>query len=164
MEKPEEMWFPILEAPDYYISNHGRVLSTKKSKPRFMKLGKRRDGYVIITLAINAKRKTFSIHRLVAQYFVPNPDNFPAVDHIDQVKSNNVFTNLRWVTDQENYWNQRQRQIGESHGRSKLTEKDVKTIRARRKKGDTVESIALEYGLTRGGIYQALKRCWKHVD
>ena len=48
------------------------------------------------------KKRKYRIHRLIAQAFIPNPDNLPVVDHIDGNKANNNVENLRWVTYQEN--------------------------------------------------------------
>lgn len=50
----------------------------------------------------NGNRKHFKIHRLVAQAFIPNPENKPQINHIDGNKHNNSITNLEWVTDAEN--------------------------------------------------------------
>jgi hypothetical protein len=165
MEELKEMWFPIAEAPDYYISNHGRVLSVKRGKPRFLKIGTNKWGYQHYTLTIDGRGKSFNVHRLVANYFVPNPDGLPQVDHIDQDKANNVATNLRWVTSKQNYWNQKNRQIGKFNGKAKLTEEDVKAIRARRKKGESSIAIALDYSISSSNVRRiCLKTSWKHVD
>jgi hypothetical protein len=60
------------------------------------------SGYENITAWINDKVKSFYVHRLVAKAFVPNPNNYPQVDHIDNNKFNNQADNLRWVTCQTN--------------------------------------------------------------
>ena len=165
MSKPEEMWFPIIQAPDYYISNHGRVLSTMKSKPRFLKLGKSDRGYEFFRPSVNGKKLgPLYIHRLVAEYFITNPDNLAQVDHIDRDKSNNIVTNLRWVTVKEQ---QKNRDVakGIRSGRAKITEDDVKTIRARNKKGDSYSAIARDYPISPADISKICKRLsWKHVD
>ena len=59
-------------------------------------------GYKIIRLSNNGNRPCKAIHRLVAETFIPNPDNLPQVNHKDGNKENNSFTNLEWVTNEEN--------------------------------------------------------------
>ena len=165
MEKIEEMWFPIIQAPDYYISDHGRVLSTKRSKPRFLKQAKSDRGYEFFRPSVNGKTLgALYIHRLVAQYFIPNPDNLPQVDHMDRDKTNNLVTNLRWVTIGEQSEN-RDAARGIRIAKSKLTEEQVREIRARRKKGESYVAIALDYPVNSSTIRQICKRLtWKHVD
>ena len=67
------------------------------------------DGYAKITLRDNnAKRKTFSVHRLVAELFIDNPEHKETVNHIDGIKTNNHYSNLEWNTRSENIqhaWN-----------------------------------------------------------
>jgi len=164
MDELKEMWLPIAEAPDYYISNHGRVLSSKFGRPRFLKLYKKETGYFIFRASINGKQKSMYVHKLVAAYFIPNPDNLPQVDHIDRNSTNNVVTNLRWVTTKEQNHN-RNIPRGISNGRAILTEDDVRTIRARRKKGESYVAIALDYPVSSTNIrYICNRKYWKHLD
>lgn len=81
-----EEWKPIKDYEGlYWVSNMGRVKSSKQIlKPLINK-----RGYYVVALYKNKKRKTAYIHRLVAEAFVPNPDNLPEVNHIDEVKVNN---------------------------------------------------------------------------
>lgn len=58
-----------------------------------------------ITLWNKSKHRTFRIHRLVAKYFIPNPENKPCIDHINTDKTDNRVENLRWCTNQENQMN-----------------------------------------------------------
>lgn len=91
--------YPGLEA--YSITEEGEVIG----KDGVSKLSQFKSvrGYMQVGLYIrgDTKRK-YSIHRLVALTYVPNPDNKPQVDHIDGNKLNNHHTNLRWVTGSEN--------------------------------------------------------------
>lgn len=81
------------------------------------------------------KCKTYYVHRLVAETFIPNPENKPAIDHIDRNRDNNDVSNLRWVTIKENAYNQKNNIPGVR--RCDLTKKEYDKIineRARAKK------------------------------
>lgn len=89
----------------YQVSSLGRVKSLnylRTGKERIMKTAKNSDGYPHLLL----KGKDYKIHRLVAETFIPNPDNKPCVDHINTDRSNNRVENLRWCTQKENCNNQ----------------------------------------------------------
>ena len=93
----------------YQISDCGRVKNSRTG--RILKL-RNNKGYIEVTL----KGRTYLVHRLVAEAFIPNIDNLPCVDHIDTNKENNVYTNLRWVTHSENMRNPITReQLSEAH-------------------------------------------------
>ena len=81
---------------DYLVTVEGRIFSLKTM--RFMKATKRPDGYVYVRIA----NKTHRVHRLVAQTYIPNPENKPQVNHIDGNKANNMLCNLEWMTQSEN--------------------------------------------------------------
>ena len=66
-------------------NKHGRIL-----KPEI------RNGYYSVSLMKNNKRRNYRIHRLVAEAFIPNPDNLPQVNHKDENKLNNIVSNLEW--------------------------------------------------------------------
>ena len=77
---------------NYIIQSDGRIFGKRYGK--FMKPWTTRDGY----LFVSCLGKNCYVHRLVAQKFIPNPNNLPQVDHIDKCKTNNHVSNLRWVT------------------------------------------------------------------
>ena len=85
----------------YQVSSEGRIWSIGRQKVLKPQTG--RHGYKHVTLiAKNGKKVTELIHRLVALTFLPNEDNLPQVDHINEDKSDNRACNLRWVTAKEN--------------------------------------------------------------
>lgn len=96
-----EKWVDIKNYEGLYqISNLGRVKSVLNDiimKPKLEK-----NGYYRVGIRKNKIIKTFAVHRLVAEAFIPNPDNLPQIDHIDRDKYNNSVTNLRWCTGLQN--------------------------------------------------------------
>jgi len=98
----EEVWKEIEGTNGkHWFSNYGRAKSIRNGRERFFDLG-RSNIYQQITVHIEGKRKNLSVHRLVAEAFIPNPDNKPQVNHIDGTRWNNHYTNLEWVTIKEN--------------------------------------------------------------
>lgn len=104
----QEIWKDIKDYEGLYqISNLGRVKSVGRIvkrgtnfKPvceRVLKMGDK-DGYKYVILSKSGKTKTGWVHRLVAQAFIPNPDNLPCINHKDENPSNNVVNNLEWCT------------------------------------------------------------------
>lgn len=100
-----EEWRKIEGYPNYSVSNLGRVRNDKTG--RFLSQAKsgHRRSYLHVCLfqgSGHASRKTINIHRLVADAFIPNPDSYPEVNHIDGNGFNNIVSNLEWVTHTEN--------------------------------------------------------------
>ena len=103
-----EQWKFVPEFEGLYeVSNHGNV----RSKTGVLKPYAAYKGYLYIDLYNGSKksRKKFSVHRLVALVWVPNPDNKPEIDHINGINTDNRAENLRWVTRSENCSNENTR-------------------------------------------------------
>lgn len=101
----DEIWKTIEEYPDYMISSMGRVKAInwhRGNKEKEIKPYTTYKGYLRLRLCKNGKAKQFQIHRLVAQAFIPNPENKPYIDHINTDRTDNRVENLRWVTNKEN--------------------------------------------------------------
>lgn len=103
----------IKDFSGYFITEDGRVFSyIKKSPnggiidytrtPKELKPNYNNKGYCRINLYNNGKMIKKSIHRLVAETYIPNPDNLPQVNHKDENKTNNHVSNLEWVTSHQN--------------------------------------------------------------
>lgn len=101
----QEVFLKINGYDNYFISNHGRVMSTKFNKIKFLKFGKDGYGYFQVSLSDLGTNKQKYVHRLVAETFINNPNNYNCVDHIDGNILNNNISNLRWVTRQQNSFN-----------------------------------------------------------
>lgn len=86
----------------YQVSSEGRVKSLKFGKEKILRYTKANKGYAQLTLSKNSIQTTYKIHRLVAEAFIPNPDNKPQIDHINTDRTDNRVENLRWVTPKEN--------------------------------------------------------------
>ena len=93
----EEVWRDIEGYEGLYqVSNLGRVKSLWYGKERILKLGRNIFGYLTVGLHKNEQQKTCKVHRLVAQAFIPNPNNLPDVNHCDEDKTNNSVQNLEF--------------------------------------------------------------------
>lgn len=97
----EEIWKDIEGYEGrYQVSNLGRV--KRVTTGRILKSGKNRGGYLYVNLCKQGVVSNKRIHRLVAQAFIPNPENKPDINHADEDKTNNMVSNLEWATRKEN--------------------------------------------------------------
>lgn len=104
MNTTEEIWKPIKGYENYMVSSLGRIKSLNYNhtgKEKIIKSRKVKD-YLMVTLVRNKNAKQYSIHRLVAETFIHNPNNLPLVHHKDENKHNNCVNNLCWCTNKFN--------------------------------------------------------------
>lgn len=142
-----EIWKDIIGYDQYQVSNLGRVKTTANEatrKERILKPLIHPKGYFRVALWRNNKSKFFFIHRLVAEYFISNPENKSTINHIDGDKSNNHIDNLEWATYRENMNHAVKNRIsacGERNGRSKLNWMQIKEIRISHLTSDELAAI-----------------------
>lgn len=101
----DENWKNIKDYPNYMVSNLGRVKSLNyrnTGEEKILKIYKNKRGYLQVGLYKKGKFKSYSVHRLVAEHFIPNSDNKSCIDHINTNKTDNRVCNLKWVTHKEN--------------------------------------------------------------
>ena len=85
---------------EYSINKKGQIFS--KSKNRIMNQWIANNGYLTITFRSNKNKKTYLIHRLLAEHFIKNPENKTQINHKNGIKTDNRLENLEWVTVSEN--------------------------------------------------------------
>jgi hypothetical protein len=163
----QEVWKDIVEYEGLYmVSNLGRVKSLPRSGTILQeKILSQRVGrkYLCVMLCKNNIKKCTSVHRLIAQAFIPNPDNKPQVNHKNGIKTDNIVCNLEWVTAKENSQhaynfidgnkdkclNALEKAIGWNR---KLSKKDIKAIFQKRMEGLSCIELAKEYSCDRSSI------------
>ena len=167
----EEIWKPAKgHESRYEVSSKGNVRGIRKGivlKPLIYP-----NGYCFVGLYVGEnKTKNFLIHRLVAETFIPNPDNKTQVNHKDGNKKNNDISNLEWVTARENLVHAfkigLKTQIGSKHPNSKLNEAIVSEIKRTYVKGSRIygcKPLARKYGVNERAIYSIIHHeTWTHV-
>lgn len=137
----EEKWKPIKNYEKLYqVSNYGRIKRsyreytlfnylTKRENKRIVKekilKGTTNKGYKRICLTKDKKEKNLFIHRLVAEVFIPNPQNKPFINHIDGNKQNNKVDNLEWCDYDENNNHAYNNELRKSKGRISIAQYDL---------------------------------------
>jgi len=119
----KEIWLPIEGYKGIYeISDLGRVRSLKYGEKRILRPADNGQGYLMVCLCKDGKRKYFSVHRLVALAFVPNMFGLNEVNHINEDKTDNREENLMWVDSKENInWGTRNQRVSEKNTNGKLS-------------------------------------------
>ena len=153
----------------YYVTEDGKVITKNGLTKKPTNNG---NGYLQIGIYVNGKRQMFKLHRLIAECYIPNPDNKPQVNHIDGNKLNNCISNLEWVTCKENIRHAHDNGLskgmkGETNHQSKLTKEDVINIRKiyipRHLEFGQI-ALAKKYNVSKSLIGQIIKgQWWKHI-
>jgi hypothetical protein len=177
VQPDNEVWKPVVGYEGYYeVSNYGKVRNVKKGQSRrvnhVLALAKCPQGYLYVGIRKDGyeTRKTYRVHRLVASAFIGECPVGYEVNHLNGVKDDNRVCNLQYVTPKENTRHSiielgRQAPKGERHGRAKLNNDDVLTIRALALSGFPVRQMAETYGVAKNSIRKIIKRkTWTHLE
>jgi hypothetical protein len=160
-----EIWKTYIEK--YQVSNCGNVMNEKRN--RLLIPCHSNNGYLIVNLRYESKHKTHYVHRMVAETFIPNPENHNQINHIDGDKTNNNVSNLEWCTGTHNRLHAFRIGLqislkGEKSGRSKLTESQVKKIKELHGVL-TQKEIAKTFNVTYATIGRIHRNeIWKHLS
>lgn len=163
------IWKQVKDFPEFWVSDTGLV----RRNATLLTPQVNSKGYLRVCTTINGKPVRFFVHRLVAQAFIPNPENKAQVNHKDGIKKHCTPDNLEWVTNQENRNHAvanglHKAATGEATYSHKLTEQQIREIRERYVKNSRNAgsgALAKEYGVTSMTILQIVKReKWKHVQ
>lgn len=152
----------------YLVDKCGNVFS--RFTNRYLKVSKSKTGYLVVNIRKNGKRQPVYIHRLVAEAYIPNPDNKKQVNHIDGDKCNNLVENLEWVHDIEN----KQHAVkcgltkrGSELKRSRYTEQQVQVICELFQQGLSVGNVikTVSFETTKATLLNIRsRRDWCHVS
>lgn len=181
----EEIWKSlngvVEHGENYEVSNFGNVRSidrrvnsrsgTRLVKGKMLKFYTDKYGYLKIGLYQNQKSKMYSVHRLVALAFIPNPENKPQVNHDDGVKTNNYVTNLEWATSSENQTHAivtglRKGVGGEENYNAKLSDEKILEIAELYKtRKYTLEELAEKFDSSLAVLSSIFSgKAWKHLN
>ncbi len=151
----------------YSITSDGRVYSHLSKK--FLKPLHNGTGYSVVYLFKEDTRRTCLIHRLVAEAYIPNPENKPNINHKDSDRKNNKAYNLEWCTPAENTLHATlyggKKDQGSKSKMAKLTEDEVISIRKEYEETSPMKkTLALKYNVSPGLISQIVnRRIWRHI-
>ena len=169
--KINEIWKDIKGFEGHYqVSNLGRVKSLKRGKERILKPGRDTYGYLRVILWKNNKMKMCYIHRLVAQAFLPNPQNLPQINHKNEDKTDNKVENLEWCDSRynNNYGTRTQRQVEKLSKPVIQFTKDGKLVKEWKSTHDVERNLGYSHGhissCCNGRYKSAYEFNWKYKD
>ena len=159
----------MINGTKYILHNDGKVFGLKSFKE--IKQRPNEDGYMTFTAGSKGSRSKIKTHRVVAETFMPNPNNLPEVDHLDSDRANPAETNLEWCSRQENIkrsyarGNHINKAVGIKNPRARLSESDV--IEIRRLFDNNImtrQQLAVKYNVGWTTVDHVVKReSWPHI-
>lgn len=184
-----EVWKDVIGYEGLYqVSNFGNVKSLDREvgpknkvpywrKGKICKQSKNNLGYMTVGFTVNNKKVNKYVHRLVAEAFITNMNNYPQVNHIDCNKTNNKMCNLEWCTNSQNHIHafknglnklhlHRVAYSGEENGRSLLTKEQVLEIKQKYIPYKySAKKLSKEYGVSESCITHILNNTsWKEIS
>ncbi|MBO4780491.1 MAG: HNH endonuclease [Selenomonadaceae bacterium] len=159
-----EIWKPFAEG--YEVSNFGNIKSVKHKVPHVLKMWRfARSNYLQVILFNKGERTLRLVHRIVAETFIPNPENKPEVNHINGIKTDNRVENLEWVTHEENIRHAYDTGLinlpsGEKHHKAKLTNEQVawaRSVYIPRDKEFSAHALAKILGVNEDVVQKAVR-------
>lgn len=139
--------------PNYTITDNGVIYSIKSKK--IMKQHLDKDGYLVLNLSNNGVKKQCKVHRLVALSFIPNPEGFDTVNHINHNKQDNRASNLEWMSNLNNAKDGCKycpKYSGEKASAAKLTQMQAEQIRMDYANGISRKELSKQYNITTASI------------
>lgn len=152
-----------------YIIKEDCIVSLYRGSNRPLAISKCKKGYHRVTLTIDkGKKKTFLVHRLIAQKFIPNPDNLPQVNHIDGNKDNNHVNNLEWVDNQTNTDHAVATGLvprGKARSNARLSANAVRAMRSLRARGHNYYELGRMFNVAYQTAHKVCTRqTYTHID
>ncbi len=169
----KEIWKDIKSYEEnYQVSNLSRIKSldvtyevklhnvnevTKKGK--ILKQNLKSNGYLYVTLYKGKRHRTVTVHRLVAEAFIPNPNNYKEVNHINGIKTDNRIENLEWCTRSENMKHAYKMELKTSPNKGKFDENNPKSKKIVMKDLETNQVIKVFNSMNGAMRYLNVKSC-----
>lgn len=175
-----EIWKPIIHDNRHEVSNFGRIrslfilkrinnISNGRPKIKIVNTYISCGGYIRVDLRTINKDKTYRVHRLVAESFIPNSENKPQVNHINGIKNYNRVENLEWCSAHDNMLHAYKiglikPLLGENKCNAKLKERDIIEIRNLYKNNISIKSLSEQFNVNTKTIFSIVNfKRWKHV-
>ena len=149
------------EFPKYFINEDGVIIG-KRGKPLTQRPNV--DGYPVVCIRHGGKRHCKRVHRLLAQTFIPNPDNLPVVNHLDGNKENYSLSNLEWTTGKENM-EHASKVLKVMVGNRTFTEEQIHEVCKLMESGKSNKEISTLTGITLDVLTKVRAgTSWKHIS
>lgn len=167
LNDPINKWKYVIidgEKTEYMISNNGQLASLRMC--RLMKPAAGSDGYIATIIKHNGKKINVAIHRLVAEAFIPNPDNLPQVNHKNGNKNINCDWNLEWMTQHDNIIHAIETGLRDNYlPEKRYSSKEINKVCKLLEKGLSNKEISKKTGVSKRVIKNIKAgRAWKHIS